>query len=72
MRLSLNVCGLDRTVRIIVGVVLAAVAYFGILTGVLATVAYIVAAIAFLTGIAQICPINRSLGINTCKPKPTT
>lgn len=72
MRLSLNVCGLDRGVRIIVGLAFAAVAYFGILTGVLATVAYIVAAIALLTGIAQICPINRSLGINTCKPKPTT
>jgi len=32
MKLSLNVCGADRAVRIIVGVALAAVAYFGILT----------------------------------------
>ena len=70
MKLSLNVCGADRAVRIIVGVALAAVAYFGILTGVFATIAYIVATIAFLTGFAQICPINRSLGINTCRPKP--
>ena len=69
MKLSLNVCGADRGVRIVVGVALVAAAYFGILTGVFATIAYIVGTIAFLTGFAQICPINRSFGINTCRPK---
>lgn len=72
MKLSLNVCGADRGVRIIVGVALGAVAYFEVVTGVYATIAYIVGTIAFLTGFAQICPINRSLGINTCRPKSTT
>lgn len=72
MRLSLNVCGADRAVRIIVGVVLGAIAYFEVVTGVYATIAYIVGTIAFLTGFAQICPVNRALGINTCKPKPAT
>lgn len=73
MRLSLNVCGADRAVRIVLGVVLGAVAYFEVVTGALAVIAYIVATIAFLTGFAKICPINTALGINTCKKaKPAT
>ena len=69
MKLSLNVGGFDRILRLILGVVLIALAYFGILSGTGAIIAYIVAAIAIVTGLIKFCPINALVGINTCKVK---
>ena len=69
MKLSFNLGGLDRAVRMIVGVVLAAVAYFGILSGTGAIIAYVVAAIAFVTGLVKFCPAYAIFGINSCKVK---
>lgn len=69
MSLSFNVGGVDRAVRLIVGVVLAAVAYFGIVSGVYATIAYIFAVIAFVTGLIKFCPAYTIVGINTRKAK---
>ena len=69
MKLSLNVGGFDRIFRLILGVVLIAVAYFEILTGTGAIIAYVVAAIALVTGLVKFCPINALLGINSCKLK---
>lgn len=69
MSLSFNVGGVDRTIRMIVGVVLAAIAYFGILPGVYAIVAYIIAAVAFVTGLVKFCPAYAIVGISSCKAK---
>ena len=71
MKFSFNVGGLDRVSRLILGVVLIALAYFDVLTGTLAIIAYIVAVIALATGVIRLCPINAALGINTCKAKPS-
>ena len=69
MKLSLNVGGFDRALRLILGVVLIALAYFGILSGTGAIIAYIVAAIALVTGLVRFCPVNALIGINTCKTR---
>ena len=69
MALSLNVCGLERVVRLVLGVVLIGLAYFGIVTGTGAIVAYVIAAIALVTGLFKFCPVTALLGINTCKAK---
>ena len=69
MKLSLNVGGFDQVFRIILGVVLIALAYFGILSGTGAIIAYVVAAIALITGIIKFCPLNALIGINTCKKR---
>ena len=69
MKLSLNVGGLDRIARLILGVVLIALAYFGILTGTGAIVAYVVAGIAIVSGVIRFCPANALFGINTHKAK---
>ena len=69
MKLSFNVGGLDRILRLVLGIVLIALAYFGILSGTGAIVAYIVAAIALVTGLIRFCPVNALIGINTCKVK---
>lgn len=71
MKLSFNVGGFDRTVRIVLGVVLIALAYFDVLSGTVAIIAYVVAGIALATGIIRFCPINVILGINSRKTKPS-
>jgi hypothetical protein len=69
MKMSLNVGGIDRAVRFILGIVLIALAYFGVLTGTAAIIAYVVAAIALVTGLMRFCPANALFGINTHKKK---
>ena len=67
MELSFNVGGYDRIVRLVVGVILIALAFFEIVTGTAAIIAYVLAAIALVTGLVMFCPLNALFGINTCK-----
>jgi len=69
MKLSLNVGSFDQISRLVLGAVLIALAYFGILTGTAAIIAYVVAAIAVVTGLVKFCPLYAILGINSCKVK---
>jgi len=64
MKLSLNVGGFDQILRLTLGVVLIALAYFGILSGTGAIIAYVAAAIAIATGLIKFCPLYAILGIN--------
>lgn len=59
----------DRVIRLLLAAVLAALAYFGVLTGTAAIVLYVVAAVFALTSFISFCPIYPLLGINTCKIK---
>lgn len=65
-----NVGGLDRTARIVIGV-LAVVAGVAAVAGYLAAgaaigaVALVVGAILLVTGTTQKCPINEAAGIDT-------
>ena len=47
----------DRIVRVVIGVILAALAVTGTVTGALAVVAWVVAAIALVTGVVGFCPL---------------
>jgi hypothetical protein len=62
-----NVGGADRAGRIVLGLVLVVLNLTGILSGVLATVAWVVAAIALITALVRFCPANSLLGVNSCK-----
>ncbi len=65
-----NVGGTDRVIRIVLGIVLLVVAYLW-LSGALAIIAYVVGAIALITGLAGWCGLYTVFGINTCKaPSP--
>ena len=55
----------DRMVRIVIGVILAALAVTGVATGGLAALAWVVAAIALVTGVVGFCPIYAILRIST-------
>jgi uncharacterized membrane protein HdeD (DUF308 family) len=60
-----NVGGMERTIRVVVGIVLLALAFLHVITGTLAIAAYVVGAIALLTGTIRYCPAWSIFGINT-------
>ena len=64
-----NMGGLDKTIRLVVAVVLAVLYFTNTITGTFALVAVIAAAIFTLTSIISFCPLYTLLGINTCKVK---
>ena len=55
----------DRIVRIVLGVILAALAITGVATGALATIAWVVAAIALVTGVVGFCPLYAIFRVST-------
>ncbi len=61
-----NVGSTDRILRIIVGVVLLALAYF-YLAGVGMWIAGIVGVVLILTALMRTCPAYSLLGMSTCK-----
>ena len=63
--MKLNESPADRIIRIVLGVILAALAITGVATGALAAVAWIVAAIALVTGVVGFCPLYAIFRINT-------
>ncbi|MBY6014113.1 DUF2892 domain-containing protein [Qipengyuania gaetbuli] len=62
-----NMGSLDKTVRLIAAVVLVVLAATGTITGLFATIAYVVAAIFVVTSLVSVCPAYLPFGINTCK-----
>lgn len=72
MNLSANVGGLDRGMRLVLGIVLIALAFFNVFSGTWAIIAYTIGAIALITGIIKFCPANALFGINTCKTKSSS
>jgi len=60
-----NVGGVDMVARLIIGVVLIAVAVAVPMSTVWQVVLYLVAAVALVTGIVRYCPANALLGIDT-------
>ncbi len=64
-----NVGGMDRTLRIVVGVVLLLIAFFSPIGTVWRVVALVVAAIALVTAGTRFCPVNKALGIDTTEKK---
>jgi Protein of unknown function (DUF2892) len=52
-------------IRLVVGIALLAVGFLRVVTGPLAIAAYVVGAIAILTGVIRYCPAWTIFGINT-------
>lgn len=61
-----NVGGIDRTGRIVLGVVLLIVGLAAPIEMTWRIVALVVAAIALITAVVRFCPANAIFGINTC------
>lgn len=67
MAVLCNVGGADKAIRIVAGVGLAALAFFFDVDTLWKILAGLAAAIALVTATAGFCPLNRLLGVNTCK-----
>lgn len=64
--MKLNMGTVDRVVRVVAGVVLAAAGYFGT-TGVWSIVLYVLAVVMFATAAIGFCPLYVPFGISTKK-----
>ncbi|MCP4140826.1 MAG: DUF2892 domain-containing protein [Chloroflexi bacterium] len=62
-----NVGQTDRTIRIVVGIVLIGLKLAGVLAGTVGTVALVAGIIALATGFINFCPLYTLLKINTSK-----
>ena len=65
MKLELNESTVDRAIRIVLGLALAAVALGGAVSTPLLYVVWVVAAIAVVTGIVGFCPLYALLRVST-------
>jgi Inner membrane protein YgaP-like, transmembrane domain len=64
-----NVGGIDRTGRIVIGIVLLVVGLVAPISMAWRTAALVVAAVALVTAAIRFCPANTMLGINTFEGK---
>jgi hypothetical protein len=65
MKLEINEAPIDRVIRIVLGIALAAVALGGAVSSPLLYVVWVVAAIALETGIVGFCPLYALLRVST-------
>ncbi len=61
-----NMGNADRVIRILIAVILAVLYWQGIISGTLAIILGILAAIFVLTSLVSFCPIYAAIGTNTC------
>jgi hypothetical protein len=64
-----NVGGLDKGLRIALGIVLILIGLLAQLSGGIKTLVFLVAAVALFTGVFGLCPLWKVLGISTYKEK---
>lgn len=69
--MKINVGGLDKVIRAIIGIAAAAYAFFGLgSSGTLAIILYVVAAAMIVTAATGFCGLYTVFGISTCKVNP--
>ena len=61
----------DKTIRIIIAVIIAVLFFTKVISGTLAIVLLVFAGIFVLTSLFGFCPLYSILGVNTCKKKAT-
>lgn len=59
----------DRSIRILIALVIAVLFYMEIIAGTLGIVLLVAAGVFVLTSLISFCPLYTLLGINTCKTK---
>ena len=65
--MKVNESGMDRVLRVVVGIALILLYLFGVVGGTLGIVLIIVGAIALITGLVGFCPLYSLLKIQTSK-----
>lgn len=62
-----NLGSADRIIRLILALVIVALYYTGVISGLLGIILIVLAVIFFATSLVSICPIYMLLGLNTKK-----
>jgi hypothetical protein len=57
----------DKVIRILVAIVIAVLYFTNVISGTLAIILLILAAIFILTSLISVCPLYLPFGIRTCK-----
>ena len=65
--MKVNESGVDRIIRVVLGIVLLALSFGSVVTGGLGIVVLVLGAVALLTGIVGFCPLYAMLKIRTNK-----
>jgi hypothetical protein len=63
--MKINESTVDRVIRVVIGLILIAFGWSGIVSGVLGTVLLVLGFVPLLTGLIGFCPLYMLLGINT-------
>lgn len=64
-----NVGNTDRVIRILIAIILVALAATGVIEGALAVAGYLIAVVMLFTAIVRFCPLYCPLKIDTDKKK---
>jgi hypothetical protein len=70
MTLERNVCGVEKTARITLGLLLLGIGLFADIATGWRVLSLVLSLTALLTGILGYCPLNKMLGVNRCRIKP--
>lgn len=65
--MKVNESGVDRIIRVVLGIILLALSFGRVVTGGLGIVVLVLGAVALLTGIVGFCPLYAMLKIRTNK-----
>jgi DUF2892 family protein len=68
--MTCNVGGIERPIRIVLGVVLLGIGAFAGLPVEATILMFVVGTIALVTGAISFCPVWSLLGVNTCPTTP--
>ncbi len=64
-----NIGAIDKGIRILLAVIIAALYFTNIITGTLGIILLVIAGVFVLTSLISVCPLYPLLGINTNKKK---
>lgn len=64
-----NMGSMDRAIRVIVAIVVAALFFTNVISGVLGIVLMVLAGVFVLTSVVSFCPLYTPFGISTCAVK---
>jgi hypothetical protein len=64
-----NMGTVDKTIRIIIAVIIGVLYFKGIITGTLGIVLLVLAGVFVITSFISFCPLYTMLGINSCPVK---
>ncbi len=64
-----NMGSADRSIRILMGIIIGILVMGHMVTGFMATVLVVLSGILIITGFVEYCPLYSIFHINTCTPK---